>query len=822
MTMAASAETVAEESLPEISGKRNSENELIDRKTRHNTRCSLPSDILIANVNETGKNESDNDLVKDVNSNGNEFSISTAVEEDDSNDNNNNGSCIFQEVDVPRVLNKSALSKKIFLTRIFPRRPLSLPVKEDSFVTDRVINRYSDVNHNQAIEDDSSHMKEESPSQKTKKESREKRKNFHQDVEEALNSLLWQPYEYQNKRSFSDSSSFSLSYTSCSSSLSSLDLEEYPNNGPSADRSGNVAADLHLAEEMVNNLSVDENSLVQWESAFRSRAPRTVAASRLSGSVGVSRSRSSTSARRFVSSCCDDVICDGFRRKSSEMRLEVPPQGSPEGPSAVHNASLLPSPIRSTSVSNLSSANVVGLPDRPRHASVPSNTTGVGKNSLPGFPYHPRNASEPGPVILPPTQYRNNNNHQRHSSHVDAVTAGGGGGGVLQPIVHLRSSSVPKSMASIQKPPCVENTNKPPPLVAMHQRMPSSTEIMNVGDVVNRQTRPPLNVSNVNVNFYRAVPVNVVSAVPTIQCVNSSNDASGNNVSNVHIMPLNGTSSQSTPVHVSSSVTLNSNSNIVSAAPVAPVASFSSGTTTQVAVHATQTPCCNVQVPSNSMQVPASGGSTNAQVQTVAAVVPPPRVNKSTQERTRTFTSTEAQTDDIAVCSSASTSDNSTNKEQRRRERRERRHQRRVNSGSHNHNGGGGNSSSETTPSYNCGNSNERLPDILNSHLPPPYSPLPGGGVAPPPPQVHGAVVPGGLVPAHHHVVPPPPPPGAMVQPLVPNVVPSAIVGNAILPFPPPVVAGQVPLVQGGGPVPVPVTAATGFRFPFPANGFRR
>lgn len=77
------------------------------------------------------------------------------------------------------------------------------------------------------------------------------------------------------------------------------------------------------------------------------------------------------------------------------------------------------------------------------------------------------------------------------------------------------------------------------------------------------------------------------------------------------------------------------------------------------------------------------------------------------------------------------------------------------------------------------------------------------------------------MVPSAHHVVPQPPPPG-LVQPLVPSIVPSAIVGNAILPFPPPVVPGQVPLVQGAAPVPVPVTTASGFRFPFPATGFRR
>lgn len=782
--MATPDENASEElssSVPEIL----TQNEYENRKIISNTRCSYSSNILSTNA--TNKKDNSKE-VEDVNSNGYECSDLRVTTEDESN---NNGSSSFQEVDVPRVLNKSALSKKVFLTRIFPRRPLSLPVKRDSFSVDKVISNYStksDVNHNETnlnnalYADSSSAARKEENSSPAKTKRDKRRKTFHQDVEEALNSLLWQPYEYQNKRSFSDSSSFSLSYTSCSSSLSSLDLEEYPNNGTSPEQVGNAASDLHLAEEMVNNLSAGENRLCQWETASQSRGHRgIVAASRLSGTaVGVSRSRSISA--RVVSACCDEVICDGFGSNRGEMRLEVPPQGSSDGPLAVNNALL--SPIRSTSVSNLSSANVVGLPNHPRHASVPSNAT-LGK-SLPGLSYHPRNISEPGPV-LPPAQFRfgaqtnANLNHQRHSSHDNTTNT--------QPNVHLRSASVPKSMVM----------QKPGESAKIAPRMPSSTEVnamMGMNDTVHRmapQTRPSLNVSNVNVNFYRAVPVNVVSAVPTIQCVNSSNDA-GNNVSNVHIMPLNGTS-QNVPIHVSSSVTLD---NVVNSTPSAST-SFSTGTT-QVAVHTSQVPSYNVQIPTHSVQVPTSA---NAQVQT--PVVPP---KKPAAERTRTFTSTEAQTDEIAVCPSASASEDPANKEQRRRERRERRHQRRVNTTNHNH-------PNETAPNFNC-NSNERLPDILNSHLPPPYSPLPGNV---PPAAAHTAVVPGGLLPAHH-VVPAPPPPGAIVQPLVSNVVPSTIVGNAILPFPPPVVPGQVPLVQGAAPV--PVTAASGFRFPFPATGFRR
>lgn len=109
--------------------------------------------------------------------------------------------------------------------------------------------------------------------------------------------------------------------------------------------------------------------------------------------------------------------------------------------------------------------------------------------------------------------------------------------------------------------------------------------------------------------------------------------------------------------------------------------------------------------------------------------------------RGRTFTSTEAQTDDIGV---APATPPNNNREQRRRERRERRHQRRANNNNNNnppqHETHWQTLVAEPPPAAGGG---ERLPDILNSHLPPPYSTLPLG--LPPP----GHVV--------HH--PPPPPP---------------------------------------------------------------
>lgn len=78
---------------------------------------------------------------------------------------------------------------------------------------------------------------------------------------------------------------------------------------------------------------------------------------------------------------------------------------------------------------------------------------------------------------------------------------------------HPRSASVPKSLGSLA----------------------STKKTMSVN-----------NISNVNVNFYRAVPVNVVSAVPTIQCLNTMDE--GNNVSNVQIMPLGSSTATTTPL----------------------------------------------------------------------------------------------------------------------------------------------------------------------------------------------------------------------------------------------------------------------------------
>uniref|UniRef100_A0A1B6LQ45 Uncharacterized protein n=1 Tax=Graphocephala atropunctata TaxID=36148 RepID=A0A1B6LQ45_9HEMI len=118
---------------------------------------------------------------------------------------------------------------------------------------------------------------------------------------------------------------------------------------------------------------------------------------------------------------------------------------------------------------------------------------------------------------------------------------------------------------------------------------------------------------------------------------------------------------------------------------------------------------------------------------------------------TRTFTSTEAQTDDVIVDTIRVPSGNPI-REQRRRERRERRQQRRLASHLHPH--------QTPDPSLWPPLSEpmvDRLPDILNSHLPPPYSTLPMG--LPPPPQ---------------HVHPPPPIPPPMPPPIPVSTVPGS------------------------------------------------
>ncbi|KAG5871438.1 hypothetical protein JTB14_020739 [Gonioctena quinquepunctata] len=220
---------------------------------------------------------------------------------------------------------------------------------------------------------------------------------------------------------------------------------------------------------------------------------------------------------------------------------------------------------------------------------------------------------------------------------------------------------------------------------------------------------------------------------------------------------------------------------------------LSSGTRTNAAIN-------TIQVYSNSQS------SSQGTIQN--------KLNNEIRTTPRTFTSTEAQTDEISVLPSISNEPTSSGaREQRRRERRERRHHRRMNNGNHRNSSDIG-----TQSTSSC---NDRLPDLLNNHQPPPYSTFQNGGPAPiPPPQsVISHMSP--LVPNPAIVSPQMLPHGPVMQTVVPNnlVPPSGFVFQA----PPPGIPGQVPLVQGPAPpMAVPLPAPSGFRFPFPANGFRR
>ncbi|XP_018321769.1 probable cyclin-dependent serine/threonine-protein kinase DDB_G0292550 [Agrilus planipennis] len=399
-------------------------------------------------------------------------------------------------------------------------------------------------------------------------------------------------------------------------------------------------------------------------------------------------------------------------------------------------------------------------------------------------------------------------NHQRHSSFTGLAGTDNGGSSNTNAnsngsdLMSSRSASVPKTLV-VQKPG------------------ESSITTLNVGvGPNNHSTHVPssssssTNISNVDVNFYRAVPCNVVSNLPTIHCINSSSISdSGNNVSNVNIVQAMPQSVHQTAASSSTSgstfLSANSPKHITTVAQINGNTSvnrtFGSTVTTQVTVHnesiSTQnllslTPTTSGQNALDSQRVPAMAQQEAQRVQVEPRTI------------TRTFTSTEAQTDDISVGTAlVPARDRAASREQRRRERRERRHHRRLNSHhqhnnennqqnviSNNNNNGNGNNH------YVSMQTNDRLPDILNSHMPPPYSPVLTNLPTTP-------------------VVPTIVPPNVLTNNVVP--VPS-VVGNHAVPFPPPVVPGQVPLVQGTGPVPVAVPAPSGFRFPFPTTGFRR
>lgn len=709
-----------------------------------------------------------------------------------------------------------------------------------------------------------------------------KRSSYHCDVEEALSSLLWQPYEYRSTRSdSSDTLSSTLSSVSSSCTSLSLDLaargmmqsftDDFLNVTtplPVQRHSGNNA-DPNLSLQMVTNLMALKSSAVGAPTAQSSRAARSRGCDGSSSASQVDWERSRecafvswsacgvcntattiTSLSRDTTDVASRLLCDSGNNTvftcvrddsvlsavQSDMRVEIlvpgsqppvqevagrkPPdvlqhsgtqislpqlgagqidrnsQGSHHqsrqnaaavtsgGVSVgtaitantntgvvsvgenVTRAVYMPSNARcsvSTGISSdmipsnitsVVSANVVGLPV---HSRSSSNLSGGRADIV--QPSHPRSASETVNSVFVQHQlgghFRSSSNlasqsqpnvpqsqipdRNSHSGLIPVPSHPRQNSGSLQqtrgasePPINITHSSdihnVTSGSVTEHRSSLVPNTSTTD-LNLTQSNYVRNPDTRTVSTEVSVQTNrvPPLpNVSNINVNFYRAVPVNVVSSVPTINCLNSVEET-GNNVSNVHIV-------QAMPPSIPS-------------------------------VSVAQTNDASVQQSSTA---------------------------PSLEVRTRTFTSTEAQTDDTAVgalVSPTPAASISTTREQRRRERRERRHQRRLNSTNHQH---------ITQGQQWPASPNDRLPDLLNSHLPPPYTTLPSSMPQNP---VTTMVPPNNLMPT--------------------TVVTSPIVANSIVPFHPGVVPGQVPLVPG--PPPVPIPAPSGFRFPFPsAAGFRR
>lgn len=156
----------------------------------------------------------------------------------------------------------------------------------------------------------------------------------------------------------------------------------------------------------------------------------------------------------------------------------------------------------------------------------------------------------------------------------------------------------------------------------------------------------------------------------------------------------------------------------------------------------------SVSVPGNGLPPPPPSG--------VGLAKPLP-----TPSGSRTFISTEAQTDEIIL-----------NRDQRRRERRERRQQRRLAQ------------QLQQWPSVPPEFPQDRVPDILHSHVPPPYSTLPLG-----------------VVPCSTSLPPSLSSPPSLMHPSLPNLPPPSHCGS---PLHPP------PSHNSGG-----VTTFAGIRFPF-------
>ncbi|XP_056636628.1 uncharacterized protein LOC130445133 [Diorhabda sublineata] len=637
--------------------------------------------------------------------------------------------------------------------------------------------------------------------------SKKSRNSFHQNVEEALNSLLWQPYEYQGTTRNSPSISPFSSYSSPSSSYN--DLEELTKNDGTSEPCS--FRDLHLQSstsdsEMVINLR-EPIVTHQSQRVFTSHDPRTIrSTTRLSDVFSLTEIASQRVSRVDVYGDSDVNFCD--------MQVSVPLNSScapeidaspvPICDNGVNNSVTTQTIFQNINETNLSTANVVGLPNHARYSSVPVSTIQTrATNSSTLVPKHSRNISEPSNQFF---KCQNNvfgsqttsSNIYRHTTQIDHPN--------VQQINTFRSTSVPKNVPVI---PRHESTT-----VTTTTTVPS-TFINNSRFSQKINTQVSNDVSNVNVNFYRAVPVNVISSVPTIHCLNTLSNVQGNEVSNVQVLPLGNppslvSTTSSLVVGTTQVILHNTQASIgnIDRPNLSGLQNSSTSTNTSTNTNAVnnfypQTSTNQVIIqnkPSHCTTVPFVNNQpilrTNVQVESNVQASPVRQQGNENRSTTRTFTSTEAQTDEISILPPTNEQP-TTSRENRRRERRERRHQRRLNN------------RYSVDSSTHVNNQNDRLPDLLNSHLPPPYSPVTGssgpniGSVSPMSPLMANS----GILPHPHGTV-------------LPTVVPSNIVSPSGFVFqgPPPV--GQVPLVQG--PAPVAVPPPTGFRFPFPATGFRR
>ncbi|KAI5698100.1 hypothetical protein M8J75_001654 [Diaphorina citri] len=297
----------------------------------------------------------------------------------------------------------------------------------------------------------------------------------------------------------------------------------------------------------------------------------------------------------------------------------------------------------------------------------------------------------------------------------------------------------------------------------------SQTKISKPGSTYNVDSKMLVNISNSNHNL----------------SLSQSNLLSNSQNNLISVVTNNPSVSASDNNHISNSQNNNGNSenlvNIVSCYRPVPVVTVSSSENNHVpSDNPTYTNSFN-QFASSSGPYPHHGGesgqvkSVNRCVSSVSVPAgssglpppPPPPQNGlpkplPTTSGSRTFISTEAQTDEIIL-----------SRDQRRRERRERRQQRRL-----------AQQLSQWPSQTPDAFPQDRLPDILHSHVPPPYSTLPLG-----------------VAPCSSSLPPSLSSPPSLLHPSLPNLPPASHCGSPIHP---------APSHSSGG-----VTSFAGIRFPF-------